>query len=170
MRQAWRTDVSQPLDISTTVAAGAGDPVRRTLAELSFGIPSKLPAVALTVEMVRRMMEMLALDNDWVSRTELCLQEALLNAHFHGNHSDPERMIYLHGVFSVEKIELQIEDQGGGYDLNRHVSNIDTIKPTGRGLFLIRELMDSVLVNSKGNQIVMSLTKESKYGNQCYAG
>ena len=162
--------MNRSCDISTTTITDTGDTVRRTSTELRLTMPSKLAAVALTVEMVRRMMETLDLDHDWISRTELCLQEALLNAHVHGNRGDPERTIYLRCMFSADKIELQVEDQGGGYEPDRQVSNIGTIKPTGRGLFLIRELMDSVVVNSTGNQIVMSITKESKYGNQCYAG
>ena len=145
-------------------------PLGQAFAEISFAIPSRDTAVASAVEMVRRAMKMLTLDDDWVSRVELCLQEALLNAHFHGNHGDPKRTIHVGCVLSEDKIELHVEDEGIGYALNRDFSSIDTTSPRGRGLFIIRHLMDSVTINGTGNHIVMSLAKESNYGNQHYAG
>jgi len=139
-------------------------------AEICFAIRSKETAVVSAVEMVRRAMEMLILDDDWVCRAELCLQEALLNAHFHGNHGDPRRTIHVGCFLSADKIELHVEDEGTGYALNRDFSNIDTTSPRGRGLFIIRQLMGSVTINGTGNHIVMSLAKESNYGNQYCAG
>jgi anti-sigma regulatory factor (Ser/Thr protein kinase) len=139
-------------------------------AEICFAIPSKETAVVSAVEMVRRGMEMLTLDNDWICRVELCLQEALLNAHFHGNHGDSGRTIQVSCFLSAEKIDVHVEDEGAGYELNGDFSRTDTTSPRGRGLFLIRQLMDSVTTNRTGSQIVMSLAKESSYGNSYYAG
>lgn len=145
-------------------------PLRRRFAELRFSIPSEETALPSAIEMVKRMMAMLALDNDWISRTEICLQEALLNAHFHGNHGDRGRGIHVACILSAAKVELDVEDEGSGYETNRDFSTVGTTSPKGRGLFLIRQLMDSVAVNSTGNHIVMVLkNKESDYGNQCYA-
>ena len=154
----------------TAVASFEANRPGHAFAEICFAIQSKETAVVSAVEMVRRAMEMLILDDDWVCRAELCLQEALLNAHFHGNHGDPRRTIHVGCFLSADKIELHVEDEGTGYALNRDFSNINTTSPRGRGLFIIRQLMDSVTINGTGNHIVMSLAKESNYGNQYYAG
>ena len=150
--------------------AEARRPLGRAFAEICFAIPSNETAVASAVEMVRRAMEMLVLDDDWRCRAELCLQEALLNAHFHGNHGDPRRTIRVSCLLSADKVELHVEDEGTGYALNRDFSKTDTTSPRGRGLFIIRQLMGSVTTNGTGSQIIMSLAKESSYGNSCYAG
>jgi len=144
--------------------------LRRPFAELGFAIASKELALAAAVATVRRTMEMLALDNDWISRSELCLQEALLNALCHGNRRDPSREIHVRCIFSAVKVELHVEDDGTGYESNRDFSGVRGTSPGGRGLFLIHQLMDSVAINRTGNHIVMSLTKESSHGNQRYAG
>ena len=156
--------------VSVPTVIGVQDLLDQSFVEIHFAISSKETAVASAVAMVRRAMEMLALNNDWVARAELSLQEALLNAHFHGNESDPRRTIRVGCVISAEKIELHVEDEGTGYPLNRDYSSVDTTNPRGRGLFLIRQLMDSVAIDGAGNHIVMSLGKESNYGNQHYAG
>ena len=151
-----------PATLTIPIPATEG-PLRRIFAEVSFGIPSKATAVASAVEMVRRTMEMVGVKDDWVSRTELCLQEALLNAHFHGNRSDARREIHVRCTLSAAKVELYVEDERSGYDWDGNVSSVDITKSTGRGLFLIRQLMDSVTIT--GNHIAMSLSKESNYGN-----
>jgi serine/threonine-protein kinase RsbW len=141
-----------------------------SFAEIRFALSSTEAALVSVVEMVRRAMETLALDNDWVARAELCLQEALLNAHFHGNHGDPERTIRVGCILSSEKIELHVEDEGTGYPVNRDYSNVNTMYPRGRGLFLIHQLMDSVAFNGAGAHIIMSLSRSQNHGNQHYAG
>jgi anti-sigma regulatory factor (Ser/Thr protein kinase) len=151
---------------SVSTMIGAQDLLGQSFVGIRFAISSNETAVASAVAMVRRAMEMLTLDEDWVARAELCLQEALLNAHFHGNEGDPRRTIRVDCVISAEKIEFHVEDEGIGYPLNRDYTNVDTTNPRGRGLFLIRQLMDSVAVDGAGNHIVMSLGKESNYGNQ----
>ena len=151
-------------------SAKADRQLRGAFAEICFAIPSKESAVISAVEMVRRTMELLTLDNDWVCRAELCLQEALLNAYLHGNHGDPARTIHVACILSPARVELHIEDDGTGYTLNHDFSGVATTNQRGRGLFLIRQLMDSVAIHGTGNHIVMSLSKESDYGNQRYAG
>jgi anti-sigma regulatory factor (Ser/Thr protein kinase) len=156
--------------VSVPTVIGVQDLLDQSFVEIHFAISSKETAVASAVAMVRRAMEMLALDNDWVARAELCLQEALLNAHFHGNHGDPERTIRVGCILSSEKIELHVEDEGTGYPVNRDYSSVDTMHPRGRGLFLIHQLMDSVALNGAGAHIIMSLLRSQNHGNQHYAG
>ena len=138
--------------------------------QIRFTIASTEVALVSVVKVVRRSMEILDLDNDWIARAELSLQEALLNAHFHGNHADPKRIIRIACTLSHERIELEVKDEGTGYPVNRDLSNVGTMNPHGRGLFLIRQLMDSVNTHGAGTHIVMSLLRSSKYGNQHYAG
>lgn len=131
-------------------------------ARLSFVIPSCDLAVAQAVEAVKRVMELLMLDEEWVFRSELSLQEALLNGYVHGNRADPAKEIRVSCRLSPQKVEIAVEDQGQGYDLERDELWLlsDPARFSGRGLFLIRQLMDSVALKKKGSRICMSLAKE----------
>lgn len=140
------------------VALGDRHRLRRAFSELSFAIASQETAIIAAVETVRHAMELLALDEDWVARVELCLQEALLNAHLHGNHSDGSKEIRVGCLLSANKIELHVEDEGSGFDLERSTRPMQFRSGRGRGLRLIRHLMDPVAVS--GNHIVMGLSKE----------
>jgi anti-sigma regulatory factor (Ser/Thr protein kinase) len=130
----------------------------RGFAELSFTIRSDKKSVVAAVETVRQQMVLLALDQDWIARAELCLQEALLNAHGHGNRGDASKQIRVGCLLSGKKIELHVEDDGPGFNLQSHIKKRRLFGLRGRGLYLIRELMNSVAVN--GSHIVMGLCKE----------
>ena len=130
----------------------------RGCAELSFAIRSEEKSVVAAVETVRHAMELFALAEDWIARSELCLQEALLNAHFHGNGSDTSKEIRVGCLLAGSRVELHVEDDGHGFDLKAQNRPPRVGKTRGRGLYLIGELMDSVAVN--GSHITMGLCKE----------
>ncbi|MGH7931353.1 MAG: ATP-binding protein, partial [Candidatus Binatia bacterium] len=97
---------------------------------------------------------------DWVFRTELCLQEALLNAHLHGNEADTEREIRVACSLAPGKVEMDVQDEGRGYNFHQELGLPLGGDPHGRGLYLIRQFMNSVAIHSNGTRIVMSLNKE----------
>jgi anti-sigma regulatory factor (Ser/Thr protein kinase) len=134
--------------------------LRRAYAEFCFAIPSSESAVVLAVQAVRKAMKLIALDEDLIFRVELSLQKALLNGHLHGNQGNSARGIRVACILSLKKVELHIKDDGVGYDLNQDFFMFDRSKPGGRGLYLIRKLMDSVTISDCGSHISMALAKE----------
>ena len=66
-------------------------------------------------------------------------------------------------VLSSEQISVQVTDEGRGFDPE---SILDPTLPSnrlragGRGLFLIRKLMDRVEFNDRGNSIRMVLVRK----------
>jgi len=91
-------------------------------------------------------------------RIQMAIEEAVVNAIEHGNKRDPNKKIRL--VFDVtpEKAVMEISDEGAGFD-HRNVADPTTEdlvdKPRGRGVMLMRELMDEVHFNEVGNHVVM---------------
>jgi serine/threonine-protein kinase RsbW len=129
---------------------------------LSFAIPSCDSAIARAVKEIRRVMQLLAVEEEWVFRSELSLHEALLNSYLHGNRADPAKKIRISCCLSPAKVQIEVEDEGQGYEPSAaEVSLEQPLKRSGgRGLFLIRELMHSVTVSQRGNHIRMRLMKE----------
>ncbi len=153
--------------MSGAVAARAEDigfPLRAS-ADFRFTIPSTPSALARAVRMIRTIMEWMAFEKDWVFRAELCFQEALINAHLHGNAEDPRCEIRVGCSLAPGKVEMEVEDDGEGYETSSGLSLPARDDPHGRGLYLIRQFMNSVAIHDNGTRIVMSLNKECNYGN-----
>lgn len=122
----------------------------------------------------------------------MALDEALVNAMHHGNleveselrdagnHDEDlyyekvrerqaqepfsERRVQVKANFNHKSIDVQISDEGPGFDPSliddpRSAENLT--KVSGRGLFLIRTFMDAVTHNDLGNEITMRKVRKS---------
>jgi serine/threonine-protein kinase RsbW len=88
--------------------------------------------------------------------------EALANAVLYGNRADPEKTIRIEVCLDQECIEVRVSDQGEGFDpsLIPDPTTPENLQaPTGRGIFLIRNLMDEAEFNERGNAIRMVLCR-----------
>ncbi|MBW3572604.1 MAG: ATP-binding protein [Gemmatimonadetes bacterium] len=89
--------------------------------------------------------------------------EALANAMIYGNGSDPEKRVRVEVEVSSQAVALQVHDEGAGFDDGcvpdpTLPENLD--RAGGRGIFLIRELMDEVRYEPPGNCVRMLLRRE----------
>ncbi len=92
------------------------------------------------------------------------LTEALSNAMLYGNSRDPSKRVLVEIAFLQECIEARVTDQGSGFDpaaVPDPTSPENLMKPCGRGLFLMRKLMDEVRYNDLGNQVTLVLRLEA---------
>jgi serine/threonine-protein kinase RsbW len=88
------------------------------------------------------------------------LTEALANAMLYGNGRDPSKRVLVEVTLSQGEIKARVTDQGTGFDPSAIPDptcpeNVD--KPGGRGLFLMRQLLDEVSFNDRGNQVTLVL-------------
>jgi serine/threonine-protein kinase RsbW len=91
------------------------------------------------------------------------LTEALANAMLNGNAADPRKRVLIEADLSPDTITVRVTDEGPGFDpgilpdptLPEHRRRVG-----GRGIFLIRKLMDHVEFNEQGNSITMVLHRE----------
>ena len=93
-------------------------------------------------------------------RVALC--EALANAIVYGNAADPTTAVAVDVTLGDDTLTLRVVDQGPGFDpaAISAPSLPDDLEATGgRGLFLIRQLVDHVYFNDRGNQICMVLRR-----------
>jgi serine/threonine-protein kinase RsbW len=89
---------------------------------------------------------------------QLAIEEALINAVEHGNRLDPQKHVTVEYSITSTELEITITDEGCGFNPNRVPDprvdeNIHNV--TGRGIVLMRECMDSVNYNEKGNSVRM---------------
>ena len=92
-------------------------------------------------------------------RIQMAIEEAVVNAIEHGNKRQIDKKVRLVFHVTFEKATLEITDEGAGFD-HRNVADptaeelLD--KPRGRGVMLMRELMNDAFYNERGNQVTMT--------------
>lgn len=91
------------------------------------------------------------------------LAEALANAMLYGNRNDPEKFVQVEVELDDARVALCVTDEGEGFDPAdvpdpTLVPNLQ--RPGGRGVFLIRKLMDEVEYNERGNSVRLVLYRE----------
>jgi serine/threonine-protein kinase RsbW len=89
---------------------------------------------------------------------KLALEEALTNAMRHGNRLDPALKVSVSIQADKKKIVLDVHDEGEGFDFERlpdPTTGAYVERPSGRGIFLMRKLMDSLEFYDGGRGIKM---------------
>jgi serine/threonine-protein kinase RsbW len=95
-------------------------------------------------------------------RLRVALCEALSNAIVYGNRMDPAKRVDVTVVVTDTTVSVQVRDEGDGFDPDGipDPTSPDRLEmPEGRGLFLIRQLVDEVRFNERGNSICMILRR-----------
>jgi serine/threonine-protein kinase RsbW len=88
------------------------------------------------------------------------VSEALANAMIYGNGRDPAKKVRVEVELRVDQVVVVVHDQGNGFDPGSVPDptlpeNLE--EPGGRGIFLIRELMDEVDFAGCGNCVRLVL-------------
>ena len=89
--------------------------------------------------------------------------EAVNNAVQHGNKHDPTKNITIDVDYEAGVITVAIQDEGGGFNLSSLPNPIlpeNLLKPSGRGIHIMKSLMDSVKYDftPRGTRMTMKLT------------
>jgi serine/threonine-protein kinase RsbW len=114
-------------------------------------IPSDPTLVDDAVREITAVLDGIACWDDFDTDVEmigLVVQEALANAIVHGNHCDPEKTVRISvAVNENSDLLVSVKDSGSGFDPNglpNPIAAENLLAPHGRGIFLIRQLMDEV--------------------------
>jgi serine/threonine-protein kinase RsbW len=140
---------------------------QRGLSERAVEISLRVPTDLTVVEEAGDLMARHCLASGLPPHTarfqlRVVLAEALANAIIYGNRMDPDKFVDVRVTMGRGGLTAQVCDQGEGFD---PASVPDPTEPDrleradGRGLFLIRKLVDEVSFNERGNTICMVLRR-----------
>ena len=96
----------------------------------------------------------------------ICVTEVVNNAIIHGNDMDREKRVVIEFQKLKGELRVTIRDEGGGFD---HMSVDDPtkpenlMKPCGRGIHIIRKLMDDVRFNFDKKGMKVTLVKKRRH-------
>lgn len=109
-------------------------------------------------------------NDDEIEKVKIAIGELVLNALFHGNRSDESKKVFVDYIITCKSLTVKVEDEGDGFipeqipdptDINRLQKMLDNNDEEnykhGRGVWLVRKLMDSLHYENKGR--IATITK-----------
>jgi CheY-like chemotaxis protein/anti-sigma regulatory factor (Ser/Thr protein kinase) len=148
----------------------------------SFTLPNDRKFISICINQILNMLRCLPLGDETERlRIGIALQEAFDNAYFHGNlevhphaangspdpiqvalereNSEPwmHRRIHVYVAIDRRRAEITVRDDGDGFDVAAAGSSPseDGTQGGGRGITLMRSIMDEVAYNEAGNEVTM---------------
>lgn len=120
---------------------------------------ASLSHAAEVVPLVEQVLEEM-IDHSYSSRfcneLRLALEEALVNGLRHGNGGDPSKRVVLRYRVCAEEVLVEVEDEGPGFDPSAvpdPTVEENLLKPSGRGLLLMRHCTCWVRYYGRGNRL-----------------
>jgi serine/threonine-protein kinase RsbW len=136
-----------------------GDHGRALSNLLDVRIPGETKAVSGVTDAISATLAQLEVPEEKRLEIALAVQEALVNAVVHGCGNDPSKEVLCHVQRDAQgRIVIVVTDPGSGFQLEeisdpKRAENL--YADHGRGVYLIRQLMDEVHFENGGNQIRM---------------
>ena len=109
--------------------------------------------------MILDSLKSLGVDDSRAFEIKLCVEEAVRNAIVHGNKSDPKRQIKFSYWINDDTVNIEIEDEGSGFKpelIKDPTKDENLTRNSGRGVYLIKKLMDNVEYVGSGNKVRIS--------------
>jgi serine/threonine-protein kinase RsbW len=129
-------------------------------------IPSDVEYIEGVVDLASQRCRELKLSPTKCSlNVPVALSEALSNAILRGNGSTNGKQVRIRALVSDTDLVFEVVDEGPGFDLDECTQDCTTdenlTKEEGRGLFLMKRLMDRVeSFRNKGNVVRLTLHRE----------
>ena len=127
----------------------------------SLAVPSDLALVGDAVDLAARHCDVGVLSPRRLQfNLRTALAEALANAISYGNRHDRTKLVRIEVACVPDAIRIEIADDGSGFDPSEIP---DPTMPEyleregGRGLFVLRHLVDTVEFNEQGNRVCLVL-------------
>jgi serine/threonine-protein kinase RsbW len=117
------------------------------------------PFVEQLMRFIKLFMSRLGIAREAEEEIEIAVLEALANAVIHGNNENPEKKVHLTCRCSMDgEVSIVVRDEGEGFD-SQAVPDPTELRGLllshGRGLYLMRTLMDEVSFAENGTVVRM---------------
>ncbi len=121
-------------------------------------INSNTQSLRLVERLVEDVCQVYGVNDDCYGNMLIAVTEAVNNAILHGNKNDPEKFVRIGFESDNNKLIFSITDEGAGFDYTNlpdptDPANID--KVSGRGVFLMQNLTDSILFEQGGKRVLL---------------
>ena len=113
-------------------------------------------------DFLRRINRMLHLDETQFNKLLVSTSEAVNNGIIHGNHGNPDKKVSITCEVNSTAVVVRVKDEGKGFEPEQVPDPLreeNLLRETGRGIFLMRTLMDHVdyFITPNGVEVIMRL-------------
>ncbi|WP_263079391.1 ATP-binding protein [Endozoicomonas sp. Mp262] len=138
---------------------------------LTIGIDSCLPNTVLVAMAVRGLCEMTELSPVEVNRIELCLVEIVNNAIEHAYENKPGQKVETQVELTRQSVSITVSDWGHSIPeekldisslVREDIQNPDSLQSSGRGIYIVKNLMDDVQYYSRDGKNSFVMTMEAR--------
>lgn len=144
------------------------DLAHRGSLRMDFLIPSDLSYVLGVNHLVSMLLREFSFPApDYRINIPLACDEAITNAIIHGNASDPAKRVSIQIYISASRIKVRVKDQGPGFDVGGvedPTEGSNLLRPSGRGVYLMRSIMDTVEYKDGGRVLELEKTNTGNNG------
>jgi len=134
---------------------------------IKLEIPSDMKMLYVLDAVITEVLKEMNFSEEAAEQVNLAVIEAGTNAIKHGNKNDPSKRVYFELRISDDKLTVVVRDEGEGFNPDEVGNPLDPeniLKPSGRGIFLMRALMDEVKYDKKGTEVRMVKYKKPPKG------
>jgi serine/threonine-protein kinase RsbW len=147
-------------------------------------MPNSTRTIRLEIDSAIEMLDLIHTVTDHIGRTAgldedgiywfgMAVREGVANAITHGNCGDSKKVVSIEftttPVTNPSEIAVCIGDQGEGFDPDTvpdPLAGENTLRTSGRGLFMMRQFMDAVSIQRRGGngmevRLMKRITKNS---------
>jgi serine/threonine-protein kinase RsbW len=133
-------------------------PVGKNIIEL----PSNPQEVTKVERFIEKLNKQLGLDDTRYNKLLVAVTEAVNNGIIHGNRKDPSKKVIMTCEVTPSRLIIRVQDEGPGIDpdtLPDPLAEENLLRENGRGVFLMRSLMDEVTFErfEGGSAVTMTL-------------
>jgi len=128
-------------------------------------LPSKPNAIGRVESFLHKIEKRVHLDEIQMHKLMVSLTEAVNNAIVHGNKSNPAKKVRVVCICLPDELVITIADQGRGFrlhDVKNPLDEENLLRTSGRGIFLMKTLMDKVEYEMGKSGSTVTLVMELK--------
>lgn len=126
----------------------------------AIAVPSDPAHIAEVERLAERVAHELGFAEDDADSLSIAVTEAVNNAMHHGNKLDKKKKVQVRFELFGERVVVHVSDEGQGFDpakLQDPLQPENVLKDSGRGIFILRALMDEVqfCFSPTGTEVVL---------------
>jgi serine/threonine-protein kinase RsbW len=122
-------------------------------------IGSEISNLRIVEKAIDEVSAEIGVKEDFYGKILVSTIEAVNNAIVHGNKADIKKFVKIEFLYRKKELYISVEDEGPGFKPKEipdptRPENIENL--SGRGVFLMSKLADSIKFNEKGNKVTMA--------------
>ena len=128
-------------------------------------VPSDLRKVKEVERVTEKIANLMKLKEDDKDSLAIAVTEIVANAITHGNKHDRKKKVTITFEYSDDTIVVTVADEGAGFDANKIDNPLDPenlLKESGRGIFIVKALMDEIKFIKGERGSIVRMVKRSK--------